>query len=92
MQNDFLNSNNSVTQRFQSIMIVLISIAAVFGFLKFTQFSFYNRRIMKILNILLRMQAAQIFNELNFYKEMRKFFDDLSTAIYLRFVQLYIFP
>jgi len=76
IQNDFLNSNNNVTAQFENIMIVLITILAVFGVLKMFQFSLYNARITKILNIILRMQSMQIFNEINLSKEMLKIMDD----------------
>jgi len=76
IQSDFQNSNNTVTVQFENTMIVLIAIFAVFGILKMLQFSLYNTRIMKILNIILRMQSMQIFNEINLYKEMLKIMDD----------------
>ena len=76
IQTDFQNSNGTVTSQFQNLLIVLITIFAVAGLIKLLHFSLYNVRIMKILNIILRMQSMQIFNEIALYKEMLKLFED----------------
>ena len=76
IQSDFQNSNKNVSVQFENAMIILIAIFAVFGILKMLQFSLYNTRITKILNIILRMQSMQIFNEINLSKEMLKIMDD----------------
>lgn len=76
IQTDFQNSNSTVTGQFQDLLIVLISIFAITGLVKLLHFSLYNVRIMKILNIILRMQSMQIFNEIALYKEMLKLFED----------------
>ena len=76
IQTDFQNSNSLVTTQFENLMIISISIFAILALLKLVQFSFYNTKIMKILNIILRMKSIQIFNEISLLKEMVKIFED----------------